>query len=298
MGTLLVFKSTDRSKIGPIRLEFLGIESTVIYEKILGERSREMTKTNRFAGKTAYVTGGARGIGRAVCQRLAEEGAAVLIMDLPEALDGNGAADGTSSVRFDMANRSTIRAAFAAGIDLIGPPNIFVACAGKKFASGSFETVTDENWDQYIAINLTGTFTCCQEAARAMIKAGTEGRIITVGSVNSFSSEPNVAPYASSKGGIAMMTRSMAVDLAKYQITVNMIAPGTVDVSTNGTDYVDEPVASEIRKNVALMRPGKPKECASAVAYLASDEASYVTGSTITIDGGLSAMVFGGTRDI
>ena len=256
-----------------------------------------MTNTDRFSGKIAFVTGGARGIGQAVCRRLTDEGALVVIMDVPATIDALGENGGLQCVGFDLADRDTIRRAFVQAIDLVGPPDIFVACAGKKYGSGSFETVTDENWDQYIAVNLTGTFTSCQEAARAMIKAQKSGRIITVGSVNSFMSEPYVAPYASSKGGIAMLTRSMAVDLAKYKITANMIAPGPIAVLDDLSDFAKEPTVSEIRKNVALMRPGKPEECAGAVAYLASDDASFTTGTTIMIDGGASAMTFGGTRD-
>ncbi|MCR9135123.1 MAG: SDR family oxidoreductase [Alphaproteobacteria bacterium] len=253
--------------------------------------------TQRFEGRTAYVTGGSRGIGWAICKRLSDEGATVVNMDLASALPQSSGGAFAHGIAIDISDRASIADAFDKADKAVGPPDAFVACAGKKFGSGSFENVDDETWDQYISINLTGTFTTCRAAARAMIDAGKKGRIVTVGSVNSFMSEANVVPYASSKGGILMLTKAMAVDLAKHGITANMIAPGPIAVLPDATDYKAEPVASEIRRNVALMRAGVPAECAGAVAYLASDDADFVTGSTITVDGGTSAMVFGGTRE-
>jgi NAD(P)-dependent dehydrogenase (short-subunit alcohol dehydrogenase family) len=129
-----------------------------------------------------------------------------------------------------------------------------------------------------------------------MVAAGKGGRIITIGSVNSFLSEPNAAAYVAAKGGVAMLTRAMAVDLGRLGILCNMIAPGPIDVP-NARGAYDEPrLAGEIRDEVALDRAGRPEEIAAAAVFLAEDGARYMTGSTITVDGGLTAMIFGGMR--
>ena len=159
-----------------------------------------------------------------------------------------------------------------------------------------FTDISDESWDSYIDINLTGTFLLCRAAARAMIAGGKGGRIVTIGSVNSYMSEIGAAPYVAAKGGVAMLTRAMAVDLAPLGIQCNMIAPGPVAVANTGAMYDEEPLATEIRYQVPQARPGRPEEIAGAAVLLASDDSSYITGSTITVDGGLSAMIFGGTR--
>ncbi len=257
-----------------------------------------MSAVGRLSGRTAYVTGAGGGIGHAIAARFVEEGARVVALDLAR-MSARVAErlPGCSFVALDLHERASIAAGFEAAEERAGPPDILVACAAIKFGTGPFEDIADEDWDRYIGINLTGTFACCRAAARAMIAAGRAGRIITIGSVNSFMSEPGAAPYVASKGGVAMLTRAMAVDLARHGITANMLAPGPIDTPENGPDYTEGRLGEEIRRGVPLARAGLPAECAGAAVFLASAEASYVTGTTITVDGGTTAMLFGGMRD-
>ncbi len=252
----------------------------------------------RLSDKAAIVTGAAGGIGGAIAEAFAAEGARVVAMDLPGPL----AAARWQSERIlprpvDLADRAGIATAFAEAVIALGALDVLVAAGALKGGAGNMADVSDEDWDRYINVNLTGTFLSCRAAARAMIAGGRGGRIITIGSVNSFMSEPNAAPYVASKGGVVMLTRAMAVDLARHGILANMIAPGPIDVPNNGPQYREPKLARTLSEVVALGRPGLPEEIAGAAVYLASEESRYVTGSTITIDGGLSAMLFGAMRD-
>ena len=161
--------------------------------------------------------------------------------------------------------------------------------------SGPFEEVQMADWQRYINVNLTGSFLVCREASRLMIKAGTGGSIVTIGSVNSFMCQPCAAPYVASKGGLWMMTRAMSVDLARHNIRANMIAPGMIDTPANraATDAVSD---DQVNQLVAMGRAGLPEECAGVAAMLASDDSSYMTGSHIVVDGGVTQMLFGASR--
>ncbi|MBN8996633.1 MAG: SDR family oxidoreductase [Rhizobiales bacterium] len=252
----------------------------------------------RLSGKRAVITGAAGGIGGVIAAAFAREDARVVGMDLAAPLAAarwNGAAITPCPV--DLADRASIASAFASAVATLGGLDILVTAGALKGGSGNAADVTDEDWDRYIAVNLTGTFLSCRAAAKAMIAGGKGGRIITIGSVNSFQSEPGAAPYVASKGGIAMLTRALAVDLAGHGILVNMIAPGPIAVPNNPDQYREPKLARAIGEIVALRRAGEPAEIAGAAVYLASDESSYVTGSTITVDGGVSAMIFGAMRD-
>lgn len=256
----------------------------------------EPKPNGRLAGKVAIVTGAAGGIGGAVTERFLLEGAQVVAMDLGGPLGGI-AWDGPQivSVSVDLADRVNTDAALETALAAFGTPDILVAAAALK-GGKSFLDCSDTDWDSYVAVNLTGTFRVCQRVAKAMVAAAKGGRIVTVGSVNSYMSEPNAAQYVATKGGIAMLTRAMAVDLARHGILVNMIAPGPIDVPSNGDMYREPKLAASLADEVALGRPGLPEDCATAALFLAEDENRYTTGSTITVDGGLSAMIFGAMR--
>jgi NAD(P)-dependent dehydrogenase (short-subunit alcohol dehydrogenase family) len=252
----------------------------------------------RLIDKAAIVTGAAGGIGGAIAEAFAAEGARVVAMDLARPLAAiRWRSERIISRAIDLADRASIATAFAEAVAALGAIDVLVAAGAIKGGAGNMAGVTDEDWDRFISINLTGTFLSCRTAARAMIAGGRGGRIITIGSVNSFMSEPNAAPYVASKGGVAMLTRAMAVDLARSGILVNMIAPGPIDVPSNGAQYREPKLAKTLAEVVALGRVGLPEEITGAAVYLASEESRYVTGSTITIDGGLSAMIFGAMRD-
>jgi len=251
----------------------------------------------RLAGKVAIVTGAAGGIGGATATRFAREGARVVAMDLAQALDEAQWEGGAIvPVPVDLADRDDTDRGVAKALAVFGAPDVLVTAAALK-GGANFLAVSDDDWDRYIAVNLTGTFRVCRKVAEAMVAAGKGGRIVTIGSVNSFMSEPNAAQYVAAKGGVAMLTRAMAVDLARYGILANMIAPGPIQVP-NAADQYDEPkLAASLHDEVALARPGLPEDCATAALFLAEDENRYTTGSTITVDGGLSAMIFGAMRD-
>ena len=251
----------------------------------------------RLAGKTAVVTGAAGGIGRAIAERYAAEGARVVAMDLPGPLAATmWQTHRVTAVPVDLADRDDTDAAMARAVASLGALDILVAAAAIKGGTGDVLAVTDADWDRYLTVNLTGTFRVCRAAAQAMVAAGRPGRIITIGSVNSYMSEPNAAQYVASKGGVAMLTRAMAVDLARHGITVNMIAPGPIAVPNAPDQYREPGVAAALKDEVALDIAGRPEDCAGAAVLLAEDDGRYMTGSTITVDGGLSAMIFGAMR--
>jgi NAD(P)-dependent dehydrogenase (short-subunit alcohol dehydrogenase family) len=252
----------------------------------------------RLFNKSAIVTGAAGGIGGAIVEAFAAEGARVIAMDLPGPLAATRwRGEGIGSRALDLADRAGVAKAFEEAVAQLGTLDILVAAGAQKGGTGNMVDITDEDWDRYISVNLTGTFLSCRAAARAMIAAGRGGRIITIGSVNSFMSEPNAAAYVASKGGVAMLTRAMAVDLARYGILANMIAPGPIEVPNAAGQYREPRLAKAVSEVVALGRAGVPEEITGAAVYLASDESRFVTGSTITIDGGVSAMIFGAMRD-
>ncbi len=262
------------------------------------QQTQSQPSAGRLAGRRALVTGAAGGIGRAVAEAFIEQGASVVAMDLAGPLAGVETLPGlTAAIPCDLAARETIAPSVQQAARELGGLDILVAAGALKGGTGNFLDITDADWDRYINVNLTAMFALCQSAARIMKDAGHGGRIITVGSVNSFMSEPDAASYVAAKGGVHMLTRAMSVDLARYGILVNMIAPGPIDVPNNGEVYREPRLAQELRHEVALGRAGVPEDCAAAALYLAEERAGFITGSTITVDGGLSAMIFGGMRN-
>ena len=255
------------------------------------------TRSGRLVDKAAIITGAAGGIGGAIAEAFADEGARVIAMDLARPVaTTRWRSDRITPLSIDLADRASIAGAFTEAVKRLGGIDVLVTAGALKGGAGNMADVTDEDWDRFITVNLTGTFLSCRAAPRAMIARGKGGRIVTIGSVNSFMSEPNASPYVVSKGGVAMLTRAMSVDLARHGILVNMIAPGPIDVPNNGAQYREPKLAQALTEVVALGRAGLPCDIAGAAVYLGSEESRYVTGSTITIDGGLSAMLFGAMR--
>jgi NAD(P)-dependent dehydrogenase (short-subunit alcohol dehydrogenase family) len=243
----------------------------------------------RFSRKTALVTGAAHGIGRAIATRFAQEGANVLLVDI----DGAAAEEAAAALRTDLAqtaaftcdiaDRQSVRAAIAFCVERFGGLDILAANAG--IADGEpFMEISDASWHRIIDVNLNGTFYCIQEAARVMIPAG-GGAIVCTASTNAFWVESNMAHYNASKGGIVALMKSAAWDLGEYGIRVNAVAPGMIRTRAN---YITEdPVAGpEYLKGVPLGRFAEPSEMAAVVAFLASDDASYVSGELLVADAG------------
>lgn len=244
--------------------------------------------------RVAVVTGGASGIGLGVARRFVADGHAVAVLDrngagakaAADALEGGG---GTAmAVEVDVADWASVGEAFAAVRAQLGPVAILVTSAGVEAFDPLLE-ITPERWDQIIAVNLTGTFACCQAAIPDMIEAGW-GRIVTISSQSAQSGAPNMAHYSASKGGVIALTKSLAVDLARKGITVNTISPSVVDtpMARAATASGDFPGIEVIAPMIPLGRAGTPDDIAAACSYLCSEEGgSYITGQLLAVNGGM-----------
>lgn len=245
----------------------------------------------RLAGKVALVTGGGSGIGRGISIRLAEEGADVAVADV----NRQGAEETAEEVRkletralaieADVTSRADCERMVQETVASLGKLDCFVANAGIARAAPFLE-LAEEDWEAVIHTNLTGLFLSCQAAARRMVEQGHGGRIITMSSVLAERATPLVAAYAAAKAGIRMLTRTMALELAPHRITVNAIGPGLID--TPMVANLVETVKATGQQPAPLGRVGEPKDVADVALFLASDEADYVTGGIIFVDGGLS----------
>jgi NAD(P)-dependent dehydrogenase (short-subunit alcohol dehydrogenase family) len=249
----------------------------------------------RLQGSTALVTGtDSDGIGRGIARALAAAGADVALhwyrdRAAAEALSAELGALGRRAplVHADLADPAAARAMTKAAIASLGSLSIFVSNAG-AIQRKAFLDITDGDFDALLAVNLRGAFAAAQEAARAMVAAGAGGRIVLITSVNQQHANPNIAHYAASKGGLFMLGRAMALELAPHAITVNMVAPGTIETDINRHMLAEPAFRAAKLAPVPAARAGTPADVAGAVAYLCSAEAAYVTGATITVDGGLT----------
>lgn len=238
-------------------------------------------------GKVAVVTGGANGIGLAVSRLLAENGASVWIFDL-EREDPAAAAEQirAKACVADVTSRDSMDAAFAA----CGTPDIVVANAGIA-SEAEFCDLTATEWERIVSVNLTGAFHTVQAAARLM-KPRRSGAIVLTASTNSFDGEALLAAYNASKAGILGLVRTAANELGPYQIRVNAVCPGLIRTRLTERHFSDPDVLRDYFRQLPLGRGGDPKEVAAASVFLASDLASYITGATLSVDGGQMAAKF------
>ena len=238
-------------------------------------------------GKVAIVTGAGSGIGRAIAVRLARDEAAIAVLDL----NGDGAAETAKlitdaggkalALTVDCANEAAIKEAGARIRAEWGPITILVNNAGiATFVP--YMDITDEIWDRTIAINLKGPHLCCREVIPDMLAAGW-GRIINITSSSVQSGSFAQAHYVSSKGGVLGLTKALALEYAPTGITVNMVPPGFIDTPMLRAAPID---AEAFAQTLPMKRIGQPEDIAAACAYLASEEAGYVTGQTISTNGG------------
>lgn len=249
----------------------------------------------RLDNKVAIVTGAGTGIGEAIARRLAAEGASVHVTGrhrdntnrVAEEIRQSGG--NAMAHQLDVADSQAIADVFRDAVGISGRLDIMVAnaaLAGSHAYLGPLLNVSDEQWESIIRVNLSGVFYCAREAARVMIPQGS-GCMITLGSVDSFVPEPDVPAYAAAKGGVLMLTKSLARDLGPYGIRVNGIAPGGTDTPHMLATIHDRGLTSaELVAGIPLGRRAAASEIAAVAAFLASDEASYVTGQMVAVDGG------------
>jgi NAD(P)-dependent dehydrogenase (short-subunit alcohol dehydrogenase family) len=246
-----------------------------------------------MSGRVAVVTGAASGIGLGVANRLAADGIAVALLDR----DGGGATEaagalsggGRSAAGYavDVADRGELERVFSDVRRTLGPITILVTSAGIE----SFDAVADitpEKWDRILAVNLTGTFTCMQLAVPDMTAQGW-GRIVTISSSSAQSGAPHMAHYVASKGGVIGLTKAFAREFASQGITVNTIPPTIVDtpMARKAAGVGNVPSIDVMGSMVPTGRAGTPEDIAAACAFLCSDEAGYITGQLIGVNGGM-----------
>lgn len=255
--------------------------------------------TGRLEGKVALISGGGSGIGRAAAELFAAEGAAVAVLDLrPEAAEETSAkivADGGRAIALvaNVGVADQVQAAVADAVSALGQLNVIYNNAGVD-SKGSVIEASEDDWDRALAVNAKGTFLLSRAAVPYLVKTD-GGSIINQGSVAALVGVPNFAAYCAAKGAVVALTRSMAVDLAQHHIRVNVICPGTVYtplmepmLRARGDGNLEAGLAKTIRK-YPIGRLGTPDEIARVALFLASDDASFLTGSTVTADGGMTA---------
>jgi glucose 1-dehydrogenase len=251
----------------------------------------------RLKDKVALITGANSGIGKAMAERFALEGAHVAVNYLPgghraEDVDAELKTFGATGIAVpgDISKRADVEQMVATVVAKLGRLDIAVSNAGIEFKK-PFVDIVDDDWNKVLNVNLFGSFLVSQIAARQMIKQGAPGRIIFMSSIHEDVPFPQYAPYCASKGGVRMLMRNAAMELAQYKITCNNIAPGAVATPINQA-VLDDPKSMALAiEPIPLSRFAKPEEVAGLAVYLASDESAYVTGSTYYIDGGLTQNV-------
>jgi glucose 1-dehydrogenase len=250
----------------------------------------------RLQGKVAIVTGAASGIGQAISAKFASEGAAVVV----DYIGKPGSADGTLqkiteaggrgiAVLGDVSDPLQVQNLIDRAVEAFGRLDIMVNNAGIEFKRPFLEFPLDL-WQKIMAVDLTGPFLCAQAAARQMVKQGGGGRIINISSVHEDLTMPTNAPYCAAKGGLRMLMRTIAVELAPHQITVNNIGPGAIFTPIDKDIQENASLNAQLMAEIPLGRWGRPEEVAELATYLASDAAGYITGSTHFIDGGMMRM--------
>jgi NAD(P)-dependent dehydrogenase (short-subunit alcohol dehydrogenase family) len=254
-----------------------------------------MTSQGRLAGKAAIVTGGGSGIGRAVARRFAAEGAAVAVADIAaeraKAVAAEIQAEGgrAFAMSVDVSDQQQVQALVDRTVRELGGLDVLMTAAG-VLGFGSVVETEPEEWGRVIGVNLTGTYLCARSAIPRMIERG-GGSIVTVSSsTGAHDAAPGTAAYVASKGGVAMLTKAMSVDHAREGIRVNAIAPGPTDTPMLGGVMTPQELRA-FGEAMPIGRLAQPEELAAAALFLASDEASYVTGAVFAVDGGQTAKV-------
>ena len=252
----------------------------------------------RLENKVAIVTGGANGIGRAICELFAEEGASVVVADIErdaglQTVDRIEAGGGQAMmVEMDVSREVDVEGMVRSVVSALGRVDVLVSDAA-AFSFGSVDTASQSDWDRALGVNVMGTAYCAKHVLPVM-KEGGGGSIVVVASVSSFIAQPAFVPYNASKGALLQMTRCMALDMAPFNIRVNCVCPGSI--LTRATERHREFLGADREQflrdaaDASMMRRlGAPREIAYGALFLASDESSFMTGAPLVIDGGLTA---------
>ncbi len=237
-----------------------------------------------LAGKVAVVSGAGSGIGLATAKRLAEEGCLVTAGIYEEGQ--RASLDGISTVLLDVSRESDWDRAIDGAVRAHGGLDILVNCAGIA-GWGTVEETTPELWQSILSVNLTGTALGCRKAMPALRRRAA-GAVVNVASISAIRGNPAFAAYSASKAGIHGLTMQMAIDYAPHNIRVNCVCPGTIDTPMVGIGSMAPDRVAALTAKHPMGRLGEPHEVASVIAFLASDDASYVTGLAIPVDGGRS----------
>jgi glucose 1-dehydrogenase len=244
----------------------------------------------RLKDRIAIVTGAARGIGLSIAERFRAEGATVVMTDI-EDVAGQAAANsiGATYVHCDVSKSAEVNALVSGVVKTHGAIDILANNAGIAMA-GDFLAVTEADYDRLMGINLKGSFLMLQACARHMVKQAQAGRkpgaIVNMSSVNDTLAIPTIVTYCMSKGGVSQLTRSTSIYLAPHGIRVNAIGPGSINTDMYKAVVADPAAVKRVMSRTPMGRPGEPSEVASIAAFLVSDDASYITGETIYVDGG------------
>ena len=252
----------------------------------------------RLENKVAIVTGGANGIGQAICELFAEEGASVVVADIErdaglQTVDRIEAGGGQAMmVEMDVSREADVEGMVRSVVSALGRVDVLVSDAA-AFSFGSVDTASQSDWDRALGVNVMGTAYCAKHVLPVM-KEGGGGSMVVVASVSSFIAQPAFVPYNASKGALLQMTRCMALDMAPFNIRVNCVCPGSI--LTRATERHREFLGADREQflrdaaDASMMkRLGAPREIAYGALFLASDESSFMTGAPLVIDGGLTA---------
>jgi NAD(P)-dependent dehydrogenase (short-subunit alcohol dehydrogenase family) len=251
----------------------------------------------RFQDKVVIVTGGASGIGKAAAEGFAAEGARVVIADFSDC--GQAVADAlalehggeegnlcSSFVKTDVSDAVSVRQMVEHAVVTFGRVDVLFANAGIA-SDGPIDELNETDWDRTIAINLKGVYLCNKAVIEQMLKQGGSGAIINCGSIHSHVGKARVTAYAAAKGGVKLLTQTLAIDYASKGIRVNAVCPGYIN--TPLLEHIPQEMKTALERLHPMGRLGRPEEVARCVLFLASDEASFVTGASLLVDGGYTA---------
>jgi glucose 1-dehydrogenase len=260
---------------------------------------RTSITAKRLEGKVAVITGGDEGIGRAIALRMAEEGSDIafcyrsnrdgaeeVLRTIKQSGENAGIGREALALQADVSDTAQTRRFIATVFDHFGRADILINNAGVERRAPFWE-VNEQDYDLVVNVNLKGVFFTTQAVVQQWIAARHQGKIVNISSVHEELPFPHFASYCASKGGLKMLTRDLAVELAPYGITINNIAPGAIETPINKALLNDPAKLKPLLENIPLKRLGTPEDVAAVAAFLASDDADYITGTTVFVDGGL-----------